>query len=71
MDQSLARNGEAAVIAPHVRWAEGREPYPTARQVMERFGLDYRGKHRLGQCRQHSDSGYVPRHAKPEDEWSS
>jgi len=49
-------------------------PYPTARQVIDRFGLDYRGKHRAPYTAANmlrSPMSYVPHHAKPEDEWSS
>jgi hypothetical protein len=72
MDRSLARNGEAAVIAPHVRWAEGREPTQELRMppavaewLAEQGG--YEGKHYAIPPYRLGSESYVPRHAEPED----
>jgi len=60
----------------HTPWPaeEVTVPYPTTRQVIERFGLGYRGKHRVPCTAANmlrSPTSYVPERYKPEDEWSS
>jgi hypothetical protein len=70
--ESLTANGDGSVIAPHVRWAEGREPATELRMppavaewLAEQDG--YEGKHYAIPPYRLGSESYVPRHAEPED----